>query len=44
MSTTTQPAARGKITAIRDGLVTFNPANTNYELHLAVPPGFCHSR
>jgi hypothetical protein len=32
--------ARGKITAIRDGLAVFNPANTNYELHLKVTAGF----
>ena len=40
MPSATQTPARGKITAIQDGLVTFNPANTNYELRLRVAPGF----
>ena len=26
--------ARGKVTGVKDGKVVFNPANTNYELHL----------
>ena len=30
-------AARGKVTAVKDGLVHFAPAGTNYELHLAAP-------
>ena len=30
-------AARGKVTAVKDGMVTFAPAGTNYELHLAAP-------
>lgn len=32
--------ARGKVTAVRDNnVVVFQPANTNYELHLASPGG-----
>jgi hypothetical protein len=27
----------GKVTAVREGLVTFTPAGTNYELHLVCP-------
>ena len=34
MSNLTDFPARGKITAVKDSLVVFNPANTNYELHL----------
>ena len=30
-------AARGRITAIKDGVVHFAPSATNYELHLAAP-------
>ena len=30
-------AARGRITAINDGVVHFAPSATNYELHLAAP-------
>ena len=30
-------AARGKVTASRDGMVVFAPSGTNYELHLAAP-------
>ena len=30
-------AARGRITAAKDGVVHFAPAGTNYELHLAAP-------
>ena len=39
MPTTTTPAmtARGKVTAVKDGLVTFVPYNTAYALHLAAP-------
>src|SRR5215207_5021698 len=29
--------ARGKVTAVKDGMVHFAPAGTNYELHLAAP-------
>jgi hypothetical protein len=42
-STTTQPAgleayaARGKVTAVKDGVMTFVPSGTNYEMHLASP-------
>lgn len=30
-------AARGKITAVKDGVVHFAPSGTNYELHLDAP-------
>jgi hypothetical protein len=30
-------AARGRITAAKDGVVHFAPGGTNYELHLAAP-------
>ena len=30
-------AARGKITAVNDGVVHFAPSGTNYELHLSAP-------
>ena len=30
-------AARGKVIAVKDGVVTFAPSGTNYELHLAAP-------
>jgi hypothetical protein len=33
----TAAAARGKVTAARDGVVLFAPSGTNYELHLAAP-------
>lgn len=29
--------ARGKVTALRDGVVVFAPSGTNYALHLAAP-------
>ena len=29
--------AAGKVIAVKDGAVVFNPTGTNYELHLAVP-------
>jgi hypothetical protein len=32
--------ARGRITAVKDGLVTFAPVGTTYELHLAGGAGF----
>lgn len=35
MSTTTVQAAKGKVTAARDGMITFIPSGTTYELHLA---------
>jgi hypothetical protein len=35
--TTTAITARGKVTAVRDGLVKFVPYNTAYELHLVAP-------
>src|SRR5215204_1183940 len=36
-TTTTAITARGKVTAVKDGLVKFVPYNTAYELHLAAP-------
>ena len=30
-------AARGKVAAVKDGVVTFAPSGTNYELHLVAP-------
>jgi hypothetical protein len=36
MATATDFAARGKVTKVLDGKVVFSPANTNYEMHLAV--------
>ena len=30
-------AARGRITAVKDGVVHFAPSGTNYELHLSAP-------
>jgi hypothetical protein len=42
-STTNRPAgleayaARGKVTAVKDGVLTFAPSGTNYEMHLASP-------
>ena len=36
-TTTVTTATRGKVTAIKDGMVHFAPAGTNYELHLAAP-------
>ena len=36
-TTTTGMTARGKVTAVNDGLVTFLPYNTAYALHLAAP-------
>ena len=35
--TTTLITARGKVTAVNDGIVTFVPYNTAYALHLAAP-------
>ena len=35
--TTTSITARGKVTAVKDGFVTFVPYNTAYALHLAAP-------
>ncbi len=32
--------ARGRITAVQDGKITFQPTGTNYEFHLSVPAGF----
>lgn len=29
--------ASGKVTGVKDGVVVFNPASTNYELHMAIP-------
>jgi hypothetical protein len=34
MATAKDFAARGKVTAVRDGLVVFAPTNTNYQLYL----------
>lgn len=36
-ASSTIPAASGKVTAVKDGIVVFNPAGTRYELYLAVP-------
>ena len=36
-TTTVTTAVRGKVTAVKDGMVHFAPAGTNYELHLAAP-------
>ena len=36
-ATTTAITARGKVTAFKEGLVTFVPYNTAYALHLAAP-------
>jgi hypothetical protein len=33
--TATRNFASGKVTAVRDGIVVFNPSGTRYELHLA---------
>ena len=35
--TTARPATRGKLTAVKDGVVHFAPSGTNYELHLMTP-------
>src|SRR5262245_18542977 len=40
MSSITDFPARGRITAISDDKVTFQPTNTNYELSLAIPKDF----
>jgi hypothetical protein len=40
MAGATTVAARGKVTALKDGVVRFTPSGTNYELHLLVAPGF----
>jgi len=40
MSETSNFPARGKITAIRDQHVVFQPSNTNYELHLIPSSAF----
>jgi hypothetical protein len=40
MSSITDFPARGRITAVADGKVTFQPSNTNYELSLAVAKDF----
>ena len=38
VATATQAfATRGKVTAVKEGMVHFAPAGTNYELHLAAP-------
>ncbi len=34
MATITAIPAKGKVTGVREGAVIFNPAGTNYELHL----------
>ena len=33
----TIPAASGKVIAVKDGIIVFRPADTNYELYLACP-------
>jgi len=40
MAQITDFPARGRITSVQDGKITFQPTATNYELHLAVPAGF----
>ena len=37
MTTAIEMTSRGKITAVRDGLVIFSPGGTNYEMHLVCP-------
>jgi hypothetical protein len=40
MAETTIPAAfaaLGKVVAVKDGVVVFHPAGTNYQMHVAVP-------
>jgi hypothetical protein len=37
--TVSASAARGKVTAVKDGVLQFAPSGTNYELHLVTPPG-----
>jgi hypothetical protein len=32
--------ARGKVTAVKDGVVLFAPRGTNYDLHLVAPPNY----
>lgn len=39
MPSPTDFPARGKVTAVKDGRVIFQPSNTNYELHLDAPGG-----
>jgi hypothetical protein len=40
MATATSFLARGKVTGSKDGKIVFQPSNTNYEIHLAVPSGY----
>jgi len=40
MPTVTDFPARGKVTSSGDSLIHFNPANTTYDLHLAVAGGY----
>ncbi|HZZ43637.1 MAG TPA: hypothetical protein VFE58_11920 [Tepidisphaeraceae bacterium] len=40
MPTANDFPAHGKILSVRAGVAIFNPANTNYEIHLSVPPDF----
>jgi hypothetical protein len=37
MPTAIETTASGKVTAVREGLVTFSPAGTSYEMHLVCP-------
>lgn len=37
MATATEFLARGKVTSVKDGTVVFEPAGTNYQLHLQCP-------
>lgn len=37
MTTATEIASSGKVSEVREGLVTFRPTGTNYELHLVCP-------
>jgi hypothetical protein len=40
MATTTSFLARGKVTGNANGKIVFQPANTNYEIHLEVASGY----
>jgi hypothetical protein len=37
MVSATQSPATGKVLSVKDGVVRFSPAGTNYEIHLASP-------
>src|ERR1700722_15181835 len=40
MSSSTEWSARGKVTAVRNGIVHFAPSNTNFDLHLECSPPY----